>query len=260
MMRRATHLTDETLVRYADGELGAREATRVRDHLEACWSCRVRLRDFDAASASAALLHRENAASPLPSADGPRALLRARLRQIAEAGPLRRFELVRGFGYSAAAIAAIAVFWTLTMPGESAAKPRPDLTPGAVRQVAASDVCAAELGDNSEVQPAVQRLVFEEYGMPNAETGRYEVDYLITPALGGSDDIRNLWPQPYSGSPWNAYVKDALEAHLRRLVCAGTLDLATAQREIAVDWIAAYKKYFRTTRPLAAHRSQTTAQ
>ena len=36
----------------------------------------------------------------------------------------------------------------------------------------------------------------------------------------------------------------------QRLVCAGTLPLATAQRDMAADWIAAYKKYFRTDRPL----------
>src|SRR5262249_21392050 len=130
---------------------------------------------------------------------------------------------------------------------------RRDLTPGAVRPVAVSDICAARLGDNAQVVPAVQRQVFAEYGMPNAEAGRFEVDYLITPALGGSDDIRNLWPQPYSGSAWNAYVKDALEDRLRTLVCAGRLDLATAQQEIAVNWIGAYKKYFHTTRPLAGH-------
>jgi hypothetical protein len=35
------------------------------------------------------------------------------------------------------------------------------------------------------------------------------------------------------------------------MVCAGKLDLSTAQREIATDWIAAYKKYFHTDRPLS---------
>jgi hypothetical protein len=34
------------------------------------------------------------------------------------------------------------------------------------------------------------------------------------------------------------------------LVCTGELDLATAQRDISRDWIAAYKRYFHTERPL----------
>jgi hypothetical protein len=92
--------------------------------------------------------------------------------------------------------------------------------------------------------------VFEEYGISGAPPRAYEVDYLITPALGGADDIRNLWPQSYSPAVWNARVKDALEDRLHDLVCDGRLDLATAQRDIASDWIAAYKKYFETDRPL----------
>jgi hypothetical protein len=38
-------------------------------------------------------------------------------------------------------------------------------------------------------------------------------------------------------------VKDRLEERLHELVCAGKLDLPTAQRDIAVNWIDAYKKY-----------------
>jgi len=69
--------------------------------------------------------------------------------------------------------------------------------------------------------------------------------------LGGADDIRNLWPQSYSATAWNAQVKDALEDRLREMVCDGSLNLTQAQREIAGNWIAAYKKYFHTDKPLA---------
>jgi hypothetical protein len=41
-------------------------------------------------------------------------------------------------------------------------------------------------------------------------------------------------------------VKDDLEERLDEMVSTGQLDLTTAQRDIATDWIAAYKKYFRT--------------
>ena len=73
------------------------------------------------------------------------------------------------------------------------------------------------------------------------------------PALGGGDNIRNFWPQPYGAPVWNAHVKDALEDRLHDLVCSGELDLATAQRDIARDWTAAYKKYFMTDSPLPEH-------
>lgn len=38
-----THPSGETLLKYADGELKARQATRIRTHLETCWTCRAQL-------------------------------------------------------------------------------------------------------------------------------------------------------------------------------------------------------------------------
>jgi hypothetical protein len=51
-------------------------------------------------------------------------------------------------------------------------------------------------------------------------------------------------------------VKNSLEELLHQLVCAGKLDLSTAQHDIAADWIAAYKKYFHTDRPLPVTEPQ----
>ena len=102
----------------------------------------------------------------------------------------------------------------------------------------------------AEVSTSLRREVFLEYGIANARTGDYEIDYLIAPGLGGVEDIHNLWPESYASPTWNARVKDDLEERLHEMVCAGKLDLATAQRDIATDWIAAYRKYFHTDRPL----------
>jgi hypothetical protein len=132
--------------------------------------------------------------------------------------------------------------------------PNPSLTPGATVLVSRGEVCRESNTKNKAVPVALQRRVFDEYGIPAAEPSAYEVDYLITPALGGADDIHNLWPQSYTATVWNAQVKDALEDHLRDLVCDGQLDLATAQREIATNWIEAYKRYFHTDRPLGRFR------
>ena len=129
--------------------------------------------------------------------------------------------------------------------------PEPSLTPGAVIAVTREQVCSAPQPKNRAVPVALRRRVFEEYGLLSSEPQAYEVDYLITPALGGADDIRNLWPQSYNSAVWNARVKDALEDRLHDMVCGGKLDLASAQEEISSDWIAAYKKYFHTQRPLA---------
>ena len=252
------HLSDEKLLMYADGELRERENGDIRQHLAACWPCRLRVRELDDAIAEVARMHRQASYPPIPPIDGPRALLRARLRELAPTSPDSSRHLFNQFTGTVALFAAVgavfAVIWVGVNFSESSVIPPSDLTPGAVRNVAARDVCRADLSGNAEVLPVIQRQVFAEYGMPTAETRAYEVDYLITPALGGSDDIRNLWPQPYAGSPWNAHTKDALEDHLRRLVCDGQLDLVTAQREIASNWVAAYKKYFHTRRPLPQHQ------
>ena len=88
-------------------------------------------------------------------------------------------------------------------------------------------------------------------GVPSDE---YELDYLITPELGGAPDPRNLWPQRYESRVWNAHVKDELERLLPTLVCDRRIRLETAQRDIARDWIAAYRKYFKTDAPLQAGR------
>ena len=69
------------------------------------------------------------------------------------------------------------------------------------------------------------------------------VTQLVSLELGGSNSIKNLWPQSYHTRPWNARVKDRLENRLHELECSGQLDLQTAQRAIASKWIEAYKKY-----------------
>ncbi|MGB6727402.1 MAG: hypothetical protein WBE74_16040, partial [Terracidiphilus sp.] len=80
-----------------------------------------------------------------------------------------------------------------------------------------------------------------------AQSDEYEVDYLITPGLGGDDDIRNLWPEPYHSATWNSHLKDELEERLHEMVCSDQLDLSVAQNAIASNWIAAYQKYVAAT-------------
>ena len=129
-------------------------------------------------------------------------------------------------------------------------RPRQDLTPGSVLPVGVDEICAGGVTGVPAVAAPVPRQVFEAYGVDYGRAAEYELDFLITPELGGAADPRNLWPQPYRAGVWNAYVKDELERELQDLVCRGTLDLATAQRELANDWIAAYKRRFDTDRPL----------
>ncbi len=99
------------------------------------------------------------------------------------------------------------------------------------------------------VPAAVKRQVYAEYRAVNTP-GAYEVDHLIPLELGGSNSIKNLWPESYN-IEWNAHVKDELENRLHGLACHGTVPLSQAQQEIATDWMAAYRKYFHTDHPLS---------
>ena len=159
--------------------------------------------------------------------------------------------------YGGAALCLIAigvVMYFSVQRARAASIPDEQLTPGVTRDVSKEDICMAGASEGFYPIPAnLAFSVFRQYRIQNPQPRSYEVDYLITPALGGADDIRNLWPQPYATGEWNAHVKDALEHHLHELVCSGRVDLKTAQRDIASNWIVAYQKYFKTEKPLANH-------
>jgi hypothetical protein len=114
-----------------------------------------------------------------------------------------------------------------------------------------SEVCDSHDSDDASRLPSsVKQAVLSEYGLADMQSGEgkdYELDYLISPQLGGSDDIRNLWPEPATPAGWNLRRKDALENRLHQLVCDGKLNLSIAQSDLATDWIGAYKRYFQPT-------------
>lgn len=266
------HLTDQELLLAADGELPERRAAQVHAHLAACWGCRARMAEMEATIAGFARAHRQTLDPQVPPIAGPRALLRAQLAELAlkrEAGSWRRlFQFIpasRAAAVLCAGVVTAALAGGLLLqhsisgrriarvaPLERAAVPDRSLTPGATRRVTVGDVCSMPHEEViGEVSASLREEVLHEYGIANARAADYEIDYLIAPGLGGAEDIHNLWPQPYSSRTWNAHVKDALEEHLHAMVCEGKLDLSTAQRDIATDWIAAYKNYFHTDRPIA---------
>ena len=136
--------------------------------------------------------------------------------------------------------------------------PDSKMTPGATLPVTRADLCVPGYTQKVRNVPLdVKKQVYAEYGIKTHKPGDYEVDHLISLELGGSNSIKNLWPQSYKTRPWNAHVKDALENEMHAEVCSGTLDLTTAQHDIATDWIAAYKKYFHTSAPLSVAGGST---
>ena len=122
--------------------------------------------------------------------------------------------------------------------------PDPKLTPGDTFEVRVQDLCVRGYTKKvRNVPAAMKREVYRKCGITSHGSGDYEVDHLIPLELGGSNSIKNLWPESHRTSPWNAQVKDRLEGKLHELVCSGQLDLKTAQQAIASNWIEAYKTY-----------------
>jgi hypothetical protein len=95
----------------------------------------------------------------------------------------------------------------------------------------------------------LKRKQIRLYGYTDRRLGDYEQDHLISIELGGSTTApENEWPQPrHVVGGWGADAKDQLEHELHRRVCHGELTLAEAQRAIATDWIAAYKRFIGAT-------------
>jgi hypothetical protein len=130
--------------------------------------------------------------------------------------------------------------------------PDPRLTPGDTLPVTRQDVCVPGYSKKiRDVPDSVKNQAYAAYGITSHKPHEYEVDHLISLELGGSNSIKNLWPQSYITQPWNAHVKDTLENELHRQVCSGKMDMKAAQDAIAKDWIACYKQTFHTDHPLA---------
>lgn len=264
------HPSDDELTLALDGELPGRRIVPLGDHLAKCAGCRARMQQIEetaSAFVSAYTVHELPEATPPLSS---RTRLAARMVELSKAEPIWswrsvRVALQRGPLHSllatlvVGAVLAVGSFRrgggfgadnAVFVPREAGALPIAALTPGAVGSLQMRDACAGRPVAPYVIPAAVRASVVHGYGMDGVPAEEYELDFLITPALGGSPIAENLWPERYGSRVWNARVKDQLEDRLLQLVCQGSLDLQTAQREMATDWIAAYRKYFRTDRPL----------
>ena len=124
------------------------------------------------------------------------------------------------------------------------AGPLPDraCTPGSVFAGATvGKICVSGYSKSvRSVSTKLRKQLFAAYGIayPPA-TGAYELDHLIPLAIGGDNSAANLFPEAADPKP-GFKEKDVVEVYLQEEVCAGQVDLAAAQRQIAADWTAVY--------------------
>jgi anti-sigma factor RsiW len=276
MLNRSFHPAHRQLLLFADGELSPRRAGRVRAHLAKCRECRARIAEIEAAMEELVQLHQQVLDSRVPPAEGARAELRMRMAELygnfhggyawlsfLKPGVIR-FGVVCALAFAAVLGAGLlyrnAVRTREALRAFVGPLPNPSLTPGVTKSVVMSGICSApEEEVDVPVTGNLQERVFQEYGISGTSASDYEVDYLISPGLGGADNIRNLWPEPRFDVAWNSFVKDQLENYLHHEVCVGRVKLSVAQREISGNWIAAYKKYFHTDRPISPHQAEVSS-
>jgi hypothetical protein len=119
----------------------------------------------------------------------------------------------------------------------------PDVTQANIHQTICVSGWTATIRPPSSYTTKLKKQQIEEYHYKDKRLSEYEEDHLISLQLGGNPtDPKNLWPQPYRIT-CGARVKDVVETKLKRMVCDGEITLAEAQKVIATNWIAAYKKY-----------------
>ena len=114
----------------------------------------------------------------------------------------------------------------VTHVGPPTLYPNPTLTPGdALPGVTAAQVCVSGYSTRvRNVTSAEKAEVFHRYNEPDV-AGKYEVDHFISLELGGSNNVTNLWPEPYTPIP-GAHQKDTIENYLHAQVCKGAMTLA----------------------------------
>lgn len=142
-----------------------------------------------------------------------------------------------------------ALFMLHLSNGIPAELPDLKLTPGYMRSVTVTELCTTSTSAVRNVPDSLKKKVFASYGLTGNDRNLcgegYEIDHLISLELGGANDIKNLWPQSYCGSPYNAKIKDKLENELHRQVCLGKISLESAQLCISKDWEMCYIKIYK---------------
>lgn len=243
-----SHIADDELVSALDEEMPPRRRNQIDHHLAWCGECRRRQAELREALQSPT--RDEDGASGAPRFDA--VANRERLVVALSAAEARRFTPALALAVAASLVVAIA--WASlprrgAPPAAAVMLPVPALTPGAVADLTEAQLCAGER-PSREVSPQARRQVLRAYGVEQVSDHAYELDALITPELGGTAEPANLWPQMYDSPVWNARVKDQLEDLLSDMVCRHEITLTQAQRDIASNWVAAYKRYFKSETPL----------
>jgi hypothetical protein len=132
--------------------------------------------------------------------------------------------------------------------------PNPKVTPGDAFGVTVQDLCVSGYAKKvrkvlAEMKREVSRNTASHRTIPAIMKG----DHLIPLELGGSNSIKNLWPECHRTWLWSAQVKHRLEGKLHELVLRQAGDLEDQPSGLSPQ-TGAYKFYVNPNPPSRGSR------
>jgi hypothetical protein len=122
--------------------------------------------------------------------------------------------------------------------------PDTNKTPGnIVPGIMLMELCNKCFLDKQPISNNTIKKVAENYKIPISDFNKYTFDCLIPVSLGGSSEIKNVWPID-NKLVWKKHV---LDSTLNWLVCNAQIDVKEARKIIVSNWIFAYKFYCTNT-------------
>lgn len=121
------------------------------------------------------------------------------------------------------------------------AYPNTELTPGDIIENATREtVCSSGYSKRMrrDLVKKDKEKIYERYGLPY-DSKHYQIDHFIPISIGGSNDPKNLWPQPIVNNA-GFIEKQQVANYLHNKVCEGSIDIRDAQIAVKQDWHLVY--------------------
>src|SRR5215475_13855419 len=96
MFNQEPHISNQDLMMTADSELPRRRNATVRRHLAHCWTCQSRMKELEETITDFVRVYRDSLDPELPSSRASRALLKARLSELAMNHPQSVWQRIAG--------------------------------------------------------------------------------------------------------------------------------------------------------------------
>jgi hypothetical protein len=147
--------------------------------------------------------------------------------------------IARGLRKRAALLVAIGVLVAAGSSASAISHPDTHLTPGAVdpavtQVTIARTICKIGYGRSAgKVSTATRNRIYLAYHVKHADRSTFAIEHLVPLKLGGTNAIKNLWPEPKDEAKKN----EVLHASLWASVCIfRSMGLARAQELLQSAW------------------------